>query len=75
MNYSKSRDFNKLIQQVLNTPAWCYVHKGHRKHANLIHQVTGTKVPVPFSPACTKRGLLNFKTQLKRLDPNLKQLF
>lgn len=74
MRYSKSRDYDTVVRIVVATDDWEFEPKGRRKHPILIHRLSRNKVPVPFSPSCSGRGLKNFKSQLIRLDSRLKEL-
>lgn len=67
MIYSSSRDYAREIQSRIKSGHWRFEPKGDRKHASLIH-CSGIRVPVPFSPKDSGRGLLNFKSSLNKIE-------
>ena len=66
MNYSRNKEYNRYIRDLIADGGWRFHIKGRGKHGYLEHTVTGRRCPVPFSPRGDSAGFENFKAMLRR---------
>ncbi|HGM3073349.1 TPA: hypothetical protein ACKN6T_002103, partial [Neisseria gonorrhoeae] len=68
MRYSKNKDYQFFIRQLVSGGEWMFLPKNGRKHSALKHLPTDRKIPIPGSPGQDPRGLLNFKTMVRHIE-------
>ena len=68
MRYSRNKDFQYFVRQLVSGGEWMFLPKNSRKHSALKHRQTGRKIPVPSSPDQDPRGLLNFKSMVRHIE-------
>lgn len=66
MVYSRNKEYNRYIRDLIVDGEWQFHTKGRGKHGYLEHIVTGRRCPVPFSPRGDSAGFENFKAMLRR---------
>lgn len=50
MRYSRNKDFQYFVHQLVSEGEWLFLPKNGRKHSALKHRLTGRKIPIPGSP-------------------------
>lgn len=65
--YSTNKDFNRFVDSLVKSGKWSFIPKGGRKHAALKH-INGSMCPVPTSPGKHPRGLLNFRSMIRKIE-------
>jgi hypothetical protein len=68
MRYSRNKDYQVFVRQLVSGGEWIFLPKNGRKHSALKHRQTGRKIPVPSSPDQDPRGLLNFKSMVRHIE-------
>lgn len=47
MRYSRNKDFQYFVHQLVSEGEWLFLPKNGRKHSALKHRLTGRKIPIP----------------------------
>lgn len=68
MRYSRNKNFQYFVYQLVSEGEWLFLPKNGRKHSALKHRLTGRKIPIPGSPDRDPRGLLNFKSMVRHIE-------